>query len=109
MAAHPETVRAMAVIKQSPPSQGFADSTFNSLNAFRLVNAAGASIPVRWATVPMQPFAAQSAARSASNDENYLFDDLIQQIHQHPLRACLLITIRHPRAPPNAPTLPHPP
>jgi catalase len=41
MAAHPETVRAMAVIKQSPPSQGFADSTFNSLNAFRLVNAAG--------------------------------------------------------------------
>src|SRR6202140_4531923 len=28
MAAHPETVRAMAAIKQSPPSQGFADSTF---------------------------------------------------------------------------------
>jgi catalase len=74
MAAHPETVRAMAVIKQSPPSQGFADSTFNSLNAFRLVNAAGASIPVRWATVPMRR-SRQSLARSASNDENYLFDD----------------------------------
>jgi catalase len=108
MAAHPETVRAMAVIKQSPPSQGFADSTFNSLNAFRLVNAAGVSIPVRWATVPMQPFAAESAARSASNDENYLFDDLIQQIHQHPLRWRLMITIGRPGDPTDDATLPWP-
>src|SRR5260370_29582875 len=106
MAAHPETVRAMAVIKQSPPSQGFADSTFNSLNAFRLVNAAGASVPVRWATVPMQPFAAESAARSPSNDENYLFDDLIEQIHQHPFRWRLMITIIQPVYPTDNATLP---
>jgi catalase len=108
MAAHPETIRAMAVIKQSPPTQGFADSTFNSLDTFRLINAAGASIPVRWATVPTQPFAAKSATRSASSDGNYLFDDLIEQIHEHPLQWRLMITIGQPGDPTDDATLPWP-
>ena len=56
----------------------------------------------------MQPFAAESAARSASNDENYLFDDLIQQIHQHPLRWRLMITIGQPGDPTDDATLPWP-
>ena len=42
---HPETVAAMKIIKQSPPSAGFADSTFHGLNAFWFTNSAGASVP----------------------------------------------------------------
>ena len=38
---HPETVAAMKVIKQAPPSAGFADSAFYGLNAFRFTNGAG--------------------------------------------------------------------
>jgi catalase len=41
LANHPESVRAIAVIMKSPLSSGFADATFNSLNTFRMINAAG--------------------------------------------------------------------
>jgi len=57
LARHPETVRGMALIRARPISSGFADSTYNSLDAFRFVNAAGVPVPVRWAAVPLQEFA----------------------------------------------------
>jgi catalase len=79
LAAHSETVRAMRLIKKRQVTSGFANSTFNSLNAFRFVNAAGASVSVRWSTVPVQSFAAGSAEPSTAGDKNYLFDDLIAQ------------------------------
>src|SRR5262249_58248602 len=56
LARHPETALALAVIKGQPLSSGFADSTFHSLNAFRFINAAGDSVPVRWILTPEQPF-----------------------------------------------------
>jgi catalase len=108
LARHPETVRAMAIIKTRAVSSGFADSTFNSLDAFRFVNAAGRNVPVRWATVPMQPFAAQTAAQSGDADKNYLFDELITQLHQHPLKWRLMVTIGQPGDPTDDATLPWP-
>src|SRR6202163_785863 len=48
LAAHPETGRALSLIKKRQVSSGFANSTFNSLNAFRFVDTAGGSVPVRW-------------------------------------------------------------
>jgi catalase len=107
LAAHPEAERALALIKQRQVTSGFANSTFNSLNAFRFVNAAGASVPVRWSTVPVQPVAADSAERSAG-DKNYLFDDLIAQIAQHPLQWRLMVTIGQADDPTNDATLPWP-
>jgi catalase len=80
LAAHPETGRALSLIKKRQVTSGFADSTFNSLNAFRFVDTAGASVPVRWSTVPVQPSAVESAEPSAAGDKNYLFDGLIAQI-----------------------------
>src|SRR6202022_4239197 len=84
LAAHPETVRALPLIKQRQVTSGFANSTFNSLNAFRFVNSAGASVPVRWSAVPVQPLAGDRTEPSAAGDGNYLFDELIAQIAQHP-------------------------
>src|SRR3979411_3185896 len=46
LAAHPETVQALALIKKRQVTSGFANSPFNSHNAFRFVDAAGASVPV---------------------------------------------------------------
>src|SRR4030088_1842101 len=60
MAAHPETVRALSLIKKREVTSGFVNSTFNSLNSFRFINAAGASTLVRWSTVPVQSVAADS-------------------------------------------------
>src|SRR5580704_11552804 len=108
LAAHPEAARALALIKQRQVTSGFANSTFNSLDAFRFVDAAGASVPVRWSTVPVQPFAADSEEPSAAGDKNYLFDDLIAQIAQHPLQWRLMVTIGGVDDPTNDATLPWP-
>src|SRR5882762_6070881 len=108
MAAHPETVQALALIKKRQVTSGFANSTFNSLNAFRFIDAAGASVPVRWSTVPVQPVAASSAAPSTAGDKNYLFDDMIAQIAQHPQQWRLIVTIGQAGDPTNDATLPWP-
>src|SRR5437016_13042597 len=47
LARHPETVQALTVFKSQPISSGFENSTFHGLNAFRFINSAGDSIPVR--------------------------------------------------------------
>src|SRR5258708_64504 len=108
LAAHPATGRALPLIKQRQVTFGFANSTFNSLNAFRFVDAAGASVPARWSTVPVQPFAADSAEPSAAGDKNYLFDDLIAQIAQQPRQWRLIVTIGQADDPTNDATLPWP-
>ena len=100
LARHPETVQAMTVIKGQAVSSGFENSTFHSLNAFRFINSAGDSIPVRWLMTPIQPFEAASTA-SAPRGTNYLFDTLIEQIRRQPLRWHLMVTIGQPGDPTN--------
>ena len=70
LARHPETVEALKFIKSQPASSGFGDSTFHSLNAFRFINAAGESTPVRWILTPVQPWKTETAR--PSQDKNYL-------------------------------------
>lgn len=108
LAKHPETVKAMAIIKKSPPSSGFADSTFYGLDAFRFVNAAGVSVPVRWSLVPLQPVTTERPTQSATTDDNYLFDAMIAQINAHPLQWRLMITVGEVGDPTNDATLPWP-
>jgi catalase len=93
---HPETVQAFKIIKSHSVSSGFENSTFNSLNAFRFANAGGASIPVRWSMVPVQPFEAANGTAAAQGNKNYLFDALIASILQHPLQWHLMITVGQP-------------
>jgi len=95
---HPETVQAMKAIKGEPVSSGFENSTFHGLNAFRLINSAGNSTPVRWLLTPVQPFEAASAA-AVPQDKNYLFHALIAQIHRQPLRWHLILIIGQPSDP----------
>jgi catalase len=105
LAAHPESARALALIKKRQVTSGFADSSFNGLNAFRFVDAAGASTSIRWSVVPVQPVAAE---QPEAGDENYLFDELIAQIAQHPRQWRLIVTIGQTRDPTNDATQPWP-
>jgi catalase len=107
IASHPETARAIGIIKSHPPSSGFADSTFYSLNAFRFTNADGTTTPVRWALVPVQPVEPASATE-AGQDKNFLFDGLIASILQHPLQWHLIVTVGQPGDPTNDATIPWP-
>ena len=107
---HPETVAAMKIVKQSPPTAGFADSTFYGLNAFYFTNNAGATVPVRWSVVPQDSVFPQggAAAAPASPDKDYLFGDLIRTVTQRPLNWRLMLTVGEPGDPTNDATKPWP-
>jgi catalase len=105
---HPETARALAVIKSQPIASGFDNTTFHALNAFRFTSSAGASVPVRWLLEPAQPFEAASGA-PGSGDRNYLFDALIAQVRRQPLRWHLILTIGQPGDPTGDATVAWPP
>jgi catalase len=107
LASHPETARALGIIKSHPPSSGFDNSTFYGLNAFRFTSADGTTIPVRWTLVPVQPFEAGSVAQ-AGQDKNFLFDGLIGSILQHPLQWHLIVTVGQLGDPTNDATIPWP-
>jgi catalase len=109
LARYPETARAMSLIGDRPVSSGFDNSTYNSLNAFRFINASGAVVPVRWSMAPVQPFEPISTADSGKADKNYLFDALVTAIHRHPLQWHLVVTVGHPGDPTDDATLPWPP
>lgn len=92
---HPESAQAIQTIKAQPIASGFDNSTFNSLNAFELIDDAGNSTAVRWSMVPVQAFAL-SATQSTQNEPNFLFDALVARLHQQPLEWRLVLTIGQP-------------
>ena len=103
---HPESARALGAITTQPPSSGFDNATYNGLNAYRFIDAAGRSTPVRWSMVPLQPFEAADLNAAAPADKNYLFDALIARIAKGPpLQWRLVVTIGQPGDPTNDATL----
>jgi catalase len=109
VAAHPEFVQAMHVIKSDPPPSGFATATYHSLNAFRFVNAGGTTTPVRWSMVPSEPSPPAEAGQDRSQDKSYLFDDMLARLGRGPLQWHLVVTLGLPGDVTNDPTLPWPP
>jgi catalase len=99
---HPETVEVLKKITAGPQASGFGTTTFHGLNAFLFTNAAGKTTPVRWILTPMQPF---EAAGAVPPDKNYLFDDLITQIHRQPLHWRLIVIVGQPGDPTNDPSI----
>ncbi len=103
---HPETVGAVAAIHAAPMSSGFYNATYNSLDAFRFVDAAGHAIPVRWSMASAQPFAPAPAEADASQpDKNYLFEDLMAALRRQPLQWHLIVTLGQPGDPTNDATI----
>ncbi len=105
LAAHPETRAAMRLIKADPPTSGFADSTYRSLNAFYFVDSRGTRTPVRWAVEPVEPPVTPSAEPSG---KNWLFEALVRQISSRPLTYRLLLTVGTASDPVTDATLPWP-
>jgi catalase len=108
LTTHPETERAFSIIKANPFSSGFDDATYNSLNAFRLVNSTNASTPVRWAMIPVDPFKPEDPSQSMVRNKDYLFDTLIERIHNSPVQWSLIVTIGQPADPTDDATIPWP-
>jgi catalase len=107
-ATHPEFVRAMHVIKSGPSPSGFATANYNSLNAFRFINAAGDATPVRWSMVASEATASTIAAQVKSQDKNYLFDEMVARLARRPLQWHLIVTLARPGDVTNDATVPWP-
>jgi catalase len=105
---HPESAKAIQLIRSHPVSSGFANSTFNSLNAFRFINDGGSVVSVRWSMTPVQAFEPADAASPAHAGKNYLFEALIASVRSHPLQWHLVVTVGQPEDPTNDATLPWP-
>jgi catalase len=105
LAHNPATAKALGLIKAQPFSSGFANASYNALNAFLLVDAAGATHPVRWSMVAVDTFAPEPA--DAPSDKNYLFDALAERLKQ-PAQWHLVLTLGRPGDPTNDATVPWP-
>jgi len=91
IARHPEAKPFFAWAKQYKPSASWASDRFNSLNAFRLIDAAGNAHLVRWSMVPNnQP---NPVSEMRKHDADFLQQDLVQRLKQGVLRWDLIITL----------------
>ena len=109
LSTHPETATALQQLGSHPISSGFADTTYNSLNAFLFTNSKGAVTPIRWSLVPTLPFQPVNPVAPEPADPNYLFDALIAAIHRQPLQWRLVLTVGQPGDPTNDAMVPWPP
>lgn len=96
--SHPKTAGAIQAIGSHPFPSGFANASYNGLNAFRFIAADGTVTPVRWSMVATDAFAPE-AAEAPSTDKNYLFEALGQRIAQGPVQWHLIVTLGQPGDP----------
>ncbi|HWE88292.1 MAG TPA: catalase family peroxidase [Pseudonocardiaceae bacterium] len=107
LAKYPETARAMALAKKSPPSTGLYNSPYRGLNAFHFTNSAGVTVPVRWMVAPEEPFQ-PAPGTTHPPGKDYLFDALIDKVARGPVSWRFLVTIGQPGDPTNDATKPWP-
>jgi catalase len=93
-AAHPEAQPFLAWVKTAKPSASFVTETYNSVNAFVLVNDSGQRQAVRWSLV------AQAKDPAPTPDaKDYLESDLTQKVASGPQRWDLVLTLANPGDP----------
>jgi catalase len=103
LSAHPESARALALIKGASFSSGFANASYNGLVAFRFIDADGKASPIRWSMQAVDTFEREPA--ETPKDKNYLFDALAMRLRQGPAQWRLILTIGQPGDPTNDATL----
>ena len=104
-AAHPESAAFREWSAHYQASDSFANTAYNSINAFRLIDGQGHAQPVRWRLEPATPFAA--LAKDAS-DPRVLQHDLQRRLSEAPLRWNLRLVLAQPGDPVDDPARPWP-
>ncbi|SDS98720.1 catalase [Pseudomonas asplenii] len=95
-AAHPETGPFLQWVKTAKPSASYATESYNALNAFYLVNAAGQRQAVRWGFVPVSQDEPGAVAPAGAD---FLEKDLVQRLAAGPLKWQLRMTLANPGDP----------
>lgn len=89
-AAHPRANAFRMWVLSTTPSASYATETYNSLDAFELVDARGRRHAVRWSMVPD---AKAGPERIPSGDPDYLVQDLRRRLSRGPLKWRLMIVL----------------
>lgn len=91
IAAHPATAEAVQHIAPTLiPPRSYATIAYNSIHAFRLVNAEGAARWIRWRWVPEAEIEWLPEEERESMDRNYLQTEILERL---PVRFTLLARI----------------
>jgi catalase len=100
-ATHPQSAPFAEWAQGAPWTVSFADQTYNSLNAFRFIDATGNSHLVRWSMKPTIPPTSVSHDALAKLEPNFLESDLNGRLAQGPLTWHLVVTLAAPGDPSN--------
>jgi len=92
--AHPEMRPFEQWLADHPGSSGFDNTTYYSVNAFRMINAQDQERFVRWSMVPETPYKAMTTAQRS--DPDFLAFGFATQLEQGPVRWHLIITLADP-------------
>ncbi|MFJ7797213.1 catalase family peroxidase [Pseudomonas sp. NPDC096950] len=96
---HPETQAFREWLDKHPPSSGYDNGTYYSVNAFRFVDEQGQTNTVRWSMEPETPYAPQFDGSASSSDPDKLSYSLASRLEQAPVRWHLIITLAEPGDP----------
>lgn len=97
-ASHPESAPFLAWVKTAKPSASYTTETYNSINAFYLVNAEGKRQAVRWSMVPVSK---DEAGVQTTEGKDFLEQDLGRHLAAGPLRWDLIFTLANAEDPTN--------
>jgi catalase len=86
LSTHPETQRFLDYLGKTPMPSSFTNGTYYSINAFRFTDLTGTVRYVRWQFEPEQPFMALDKSKAAALGPNFLYNDLLQRIHDGPVK-----------------------
>lgn len=86
LAAHPRAQAFQAWAKSAPWSDSWANTQYNSVNAFQFVAADGQRRAVRWSMRPQAPFAAMDAEARAAAGPDFLAAEFERRLAAGPVR-----------------------
>lgn len=104
-ATHPKSQAFNNWAKTAPWTGSWVNETYNSLNAFQLIDAEGQAHLVRWSMQPTAPVVPVANATLASEGPNFLAQDLTRRIAGGPLTWHLVVTLAAPGDPSNDATV----
>jgi catalase len=98
-ATHPQSAPFAEWAQSAPWTVSWADQVYNSLNAFRFIDAAGNAHLVRWSMKPTIPPASVPHDALANLEPNFLESDLNGRLAQGLLTWHLVVTFAAPEDP----------
>ena len=98
-ARHPEIATFGAWAKTAPWTASYAETRFNSINSFVVIDPQGTKRTVRWSFIPEATVTSIAPDRLAANGPDALEQDITGRIAKAPARWTMVVTIAEPGDP----------